>query len=92
MLLEKARSMIYHAEVPLIFWAEAINTAAYLHNQSATAALENMTPYECWAGKKPEVSNLRVFGCICFFHVLDQWRTKLDAKSKKAIFVGYPKD
>ena len=38
------------------------------------------------------MSNLRVFGCICFFHVPDELRTKLDAKSKKAIFVGYPKD
>ena len=37
-LLEKARSMIYHAEVPSKFWAEAINTAVYLHNRSPTAA------------------------------------------------------
>ena len=30
-ILESARSMIYHANLPLVFWAEACNTAVYLH-------------------------------------------------------------
>ena len=63
-LPEKARSMIYHAKMPLNFWAEAVNTAVYLHNCSATTALDNKTPYECWFGKKLEVSNSDAFVII----------------------------
>ena len=60
--------MINHAKVPLKFWAEAVNTAVYLHNRSPTSALKDKTPFECWFGEKPDVSNLRVFGCMCFVH------------------------
>ena len=31
-LIESARSMIYHANLPLHFWAEACTTAVYIHN------------------------------------------------------------
>ena len=84
--------MIHHAKVPLKFWAEAINAAVCLHNRSPTTALKNKTPFECWFGKKPDVSNLRVFGCICFVYVPDKLRKKLDPKASKAIFMGYPQD
>ena len=82
--------MIYHAKVPLKFWAEAVNTAVYLLNRSPTSALKDKTPFECWFGEKPDVSNLRVFGCICFVHMPDNLRKKLDPKSNKTIYVGYP--
>ena len=88
-LIVTARSMIYHAKVPLKFWAEAVNTAVYLRNRSPTSALKDKTTFECWFGEKPDVSNLRVFGCICFVHTPDNLRKKLNLKSTKAIFVGY---
>ncbi len=48
-LVEKAKSMIFHAKMPLNFWAEAVNTAVYLHNRSRlTSSLKHKTPFECW--------------------------------------------
>ena len=89
-LVESARSMIAHAALPNIFWAEAISTAAYVRNRLPTTALkENETPYERWYGRKPDVSHLRVFGCMAYAHVPDSERRKLDKKSKKMRFVGY---
>ena len=90
-LIESARSMMYHAKLPLNFWAEAASTAAYLRNRSPTTAVNSMTSYECRFGQKPSVSN-PVFGCVCFVHTPDNLRKKLDAKSSKAFFVGYPLD
>ena len=81
--------MIFHAKMPLNFWAEAVNTAVYLHNRSPTSSLTDGTPYEHWFGQKPNVSNLKIFGSICFVHTPDNLRRKLDPKSRKAIFVGY---
>ena len=40
-LIESARSMLYHAKTPLKFWAESMNTAAYLRNRSPTSALKD---------------------------------------------------
>ena len=89
-LVESARSMIAHAALPNIFWAEAISTAAYVRNRLPTTALkENETPYERWYGRKPDVSHLRVFGCMAYAHVPDSERRKLDKKSEKMRFVGY---
>jgi len=48
-----------------------------------------MTPKEKFTGKKPDVSHLRVFGCIAYVHVPDEKRSKLDPKVEKCIFIGY---
>jgi hypothetical protein len=48
-----------------------------------------MTPEECWSGKKPSVSHLRVFGSIAYRHVPDQLRRKLDDKGNQLILIGY---
>ena len=48
-----------------------------------------VTPYERWYGKRPNVSNLKVFGCVAYLHVPDLLRQKLDKKSEKMCFVGY---
>ena len=89
-IIESARSMRHLASLPLYFWAEACCTAVYLHNRSPTAALENITPFECLYGKKPDVSHLGVFGCVCYIYVPNSQRQKLDAKVRKAILIGYP--
>jgi hypothetical protein len=82
--------MLSHAHIPNEFWAEAVNTSVYVRNRSPTKALNDITPYECLFEKKPDVSNLRVFGCITYMHIPDNQRKKLDAKSRKSIFMGYP--
>ena len=86
-LVESARSMLIHAKMPLKFWAEAVNTAVYLHSRSPTSALKDKKPFESWFGKKPNVSNLKVFGSVCFVRTTDHLQKKLDPKSPKAIFV-----
>ena len=89
-LVEAARSMMFHAGMPKEFWTEAIHTATYVHNRSPTSSLKEVTPFERLFGRKPDVSNFRVFGCIAFKHIPDAKRSTLDKKSSKCVFVGYP--
>ena len=89
-LVETARSMMSHAKMPVEFWAEAISTAVYLRNRSPTISLPGITPFECLFNRKPDVSNLKVFGCLSFAHIPKSQRKKFDEKSKKTVFVGYP--
>ena len=72
------------------FWAESINTAAYLRNRSPRTSVNRIMPYECLFGQKPDVSSLRVFGCVTLAHIAEKQRKKFDEKSHKVIFVGYP--
>ncbi|MCH95374.1 retrovirus-related pol polyprotein from transposon tnt 1-94, partial [Trifolium medium] len=71
------------------FWGEAINTAAYLLNRCPTKRLQSKVPEEVWSGKKPQVTHLRIFGSLCFRHVPDEKRKKLEDKSEPMIIVGY---
>ena len=48
-----------------------------------------MTPYEAWTGDKPNVNNLRIFGCNAYAHVPKDERGKMDLKTKRCIFLGY---
>ena len=89
-LVESARSMMSHAALPTNFWAEAINTAVYLRNRSPTKSLEGVTPYECLFHQKPDVSHLKVFGCLAFLHIPDKLCKKFDEKCQRVVFVGYP--
>jgi hypothetical protein len=42
-----------------------------------------------FTGKKPEVSHLKIFGCLVFIHIPKEKRNKLEPSGKKGIFVGY---
>lgn len=89
-VVEKGRAMLEDAAIDKSFWVQAIQAAAYLTNRSPTNANEgNKTPFEVWEGRRPNVSNLRVFGSKVYVHVPKERRKKLDAKAWKGIFIGY---
>ena len=86
-VVEMARSMLKAKRLSDKFWGEAVATTVYLLNISPTRAVYNQTSYEAWKHKKPQVSHLKVFGCVAYALVND--RSKLDKKSDKCIFIGY---
>ena len=92
-IMESARSMLYQSGLHVSFWAEAVSTAVYLRNRSPTSYLRDVTPYERWNKRKPNVKNLKVFGCNAFVHVPhDKRNGKLDKPSTACILVGYPNE
>ncbi|KAL0745175.1 hypothetical protein Bca101_100791 [Brassica carinata] len=88
-LMEVARSMMFHANVPKRFWSDAVQTACYLINRVPTKILKNLSPFEVLNKSKPVIDHLRVFGCVCYVMVPGEQRNKLEAKSTKAMFIGY---
>ncbi|CAI5465814.1 unnamed protein product [Closterium sp. Yama58-4] len=67
---------------------EAVTLATWIRNRCVTKALPNKTPLEAWSGTKPDVTDLRTFGCTCYYHVPDATRTKLEAKARVAMYLG----
>ena len=53
----KARSMLLDSRLEDVFWAEAVNTATYLHSRSPSTSLNCRTPYEVLNGQKPELQH-----------------------------------
>jgi transposase InsO family protein len=82
-----ARALLKQRGMLAIFWGEAVVTAVYILNRSSTKALNGMTPYEAWHGRKPAVSHLRVFGCLAFTKELGHIG-KLDDRSTPGVFIG----
>lgn len=88
-IMEMARSMLMAKGLPKKFWAKAVNTTVYLLNRCPTKAVKNLTPIEAWSAIKPTAEHLKVFGRICYMHILEQKRHKLEEKSAKGVFLGY---
>lgn len=88
-IVESARSMLINKHVPQELWSEAVNTAAYLLNRTASSQVQKMTPYEKWFGRKPELKHIRIFGSPAYMAIPPQFRKKWDPKSRKLLFVGY---
>ena len=88
-LLDMVRSMMNRSTLPLSFWSYALITAARILNMAPTKKVDK-TPYEIWHGRVPSLSYLRVWGCEAY--VRQEASNKLDPRSTKCIFVGYPKN
>ena len=88
-LVEMLRCMLEESKLPKRFWAEALNTAAYLRNRLPTKSLGGKTPFEVLFKNRPDYGHMKVFGCKSFAHIPKDERSKLDSKSKNCIFLGY---
>ncbi|GJT99991.1 putative reverse transcriptase domain-containing protein [Tanacetum coccineum] len=88
-LLDMVRSMFNLTTLPLSFWDYALESAVRILNMVPTKKVDK-TPYEIWHGKAPNLSYLKVWGCEAY--VKCDSSDKLQQRSTKCIFVGYPKE
>ena len=90
-ILEKAKCMCAHADLPKSLWAEAASTACYVYNHLPNAPLKCKSLHEVWYSRKPDLSNLRVFGFVAYALVPATKRKKFDNRTEKMRFLGYHK-
>lgn len=88
-VVEAARTMLQARGYDSEFWAEAVNTAVHVLNSSGTSSIKDVTPFELWFQRKPDIENLRIFGEEVYTHIPREKRQKWDAKGKRGFFVGY---
>ena len=51
--------MVAHTGLHKKYWAEGVNIAL-------SALSFKMSPYQAWYGRTPDLSHLRVFGCLAY--------------------------
>lgn len=80
-LLAVARALIFQAKLPKIFWNYAIAHAVFLINRLPSKVIKNETPYTLLYKQSPDISMLKVFGCLCYASTLTANRKKLDPRA-----------
>ena len=87
-IAEAARSMLQGAGMTNGFWECAVSTAVHVRNRAPSRANDYVSPHERLFGNIPDLSYLRVFGCLAYWHITTM-RTKLEPTSERLVFVGY---
>lgn len=67
---------------------DALLHATFLINRIPTAVLNWKCPYEILHKSKPNLDQIKSFGCLCYASNLAPNKTKLDPKAFKCIFLG----
>ena len=78
--MDMVRSVLKNKEMPVEFWAEAVQCAVYIQIRCIHSRLGNKTPQEMWNGRKPTAQHMKVFGRIAYTHVPNQKRRNLMIK------------
>nr|CAN77210.1 hypothetical protein VITISV_000141 [Vitis vinifera] len=89
-LVETARTILLHSNVPFRFWGDVVLTACYLINRMPSSVLHDQIPHSLLFPNQPlYFLPPRVFSCTCFVHILTPGQDKLSAKAMKCFFLGY---
>nr|GFA08534.1 ribonuclease H-like domain-containing protein [Tanacetum cinerariifolium] len=88
-LIKAARTMLTDSLLPILFWAEAVNTACYVQNRVLVTKPYHKTPYELLHGRTPSIGFMRPFGCpVTILNTLDPL-SKFQGKVDEGFLVGY---
>ena len=79
-LMDMVSPMMEQSRAPAKLWDKAVMTACYIRNRLPTGSLKGKTPHEAWSGRKPNLSNIRKFGCLVWRHIPKKTRRKLKCK------------
>ena len=85
-LVEITRTLLLHHKVPQRFWRDAILFACYLINRMPSSGLHDQIPHSVLLPNQTLFClPPRVFGCVCFVHILTPGQDKLPAKATKCL-------
>ncbi|GKD54997.1 retrotransposon protein, putative, ty1-copia subclass [Tanacetum coccineum] len=91
-LVDMVRSMMSQTTLTKSIWDYALESATRILNMVPTKKVEK-SPYEVWYGQAPKLSYLNVWACEALVKRDTITKPgKLEPRSIKCIFVGYPKD
>nr|GFB10503.1 ribonuclease H-like domain-containing protein [Tanacetum cinerariifolium] len=80
--------MLADSLLPILFWAEAVNTACYVQVRVLVTKPHNKTPYELLHVRTPSIGFMRPFGCpVTILNTLDPLG-KFQGNVDKGFLVG----
>ena len=83
-------AMLRHASKPRSWWNLAFDYATYILDRCPRRTNQHsITPFEAFFKEKPDLSEVKIFGCLSFAHVLPVNHQHLQPRAKRGIFVGF---
>ena len=87
-ILNMARSMIFASRLPLTFWGDAVDHAAYILNRSPTSAnAKRASPIEVLMKQVPDLRDIVAFGSICLVY-RDPNKNSLAQRAQVGVIIG----
>jgi hypothetical protein len=75
---EKAQALRFTACLPPSWWNFCVNHAVHLYNQTPLVRIKWTTPIEIRTGERPDLTDLKVFGCAAYvFLPMEKRKDKL---------------
>jgi len=88
-ILNVAKTMMIHMNVPKYLWSEAVLSAWHLINRMPSSVLNGKVSFSfLYPTKNPISITPCVFGCMCFVQNLSLGLDKLSSRSIKCVFQG----
>nr|GEW56961.1 zinc finger, CCHC-type [Tanacetum cinerariifolium] len=87
-IMDGNKLTLYDKNKKLLIKAKAVKHAIYILNRVPTRALVDKTPYEALYNRKPNLENLRIFGCTAYAKITIPHLKKLDDRSIPMICLG----
>jgi len=90
LVLRSMRVMLAASHVHESFWTYAARHACMLHNMLPSTRLAGeISPYQALYRMPPDVSNVRVWGCSCWYYLPDHERdSKISPRALPAVHLG----
>lgn len=88
-LLGMVRSIMSKAELHFSFWGYALETSIFMTNKMPSKLVEK-TSYKMWDENVSNMSFLKSWQCKTY--VKRMTSGKVESKSDKCVFIGYPKE
>ena len=89
-ILRPIRIMLVASHIHDSFWSFAARHACLLHNlMPSTRLAGEISPYQALYGMPSNVSNIRVWGCSCWYYIPDHEReSKISPRALPAVHLG----
>lgn len=88
-VVEKARCLLFDADLSKRAWAEACSMAGYIRNRTPCSSIGFKLPQEAWTGEGVDLKLMKLFGASVMVHIPAAQRKKWSPKSTEMKFVGY---
>ena len=87
-----AFAMLYHAKKPKSWWDYTFDWALYILDRCPRRSNINcITPFEAFFGVKPDLQDVRMFGCVCYALVHPPDHLHLERRGYRVVLDGAKK-
>jgi len=90
-LMDMVNCMLLSSGAPENLWGEALLSACFILNRVPQRD-SDVTPYERWKGRTPNIHFFKVWGCLAKVSIQEPKKRKIGPKTVDTIFIGYALD